>query len=133
MTLNWSASHRAESSKPMRCPPSSIFRRSAPWSGCTRSTFPPDASAPWARGLYDNQNKDQPKKDVAADLPPKKDADDPRESAAEGKLRNARRAFKVKDYDLAENFLKQIISDYGETKTVVEAKSLLDEIKKTKK
>ena len=58
---------------------------------------------------------------------------DPREAAAESKLRFAKRAFQVKDFGIAEDFLKQIISDYDDTKSVVEAKNLLEEIKKTKK
>ena len=89
-----------------------------------------------AQSSAEKHDKVETNKDMASNIPPKKEAEkpaDPRESAAEGKLRNARLAFKVKDYDLAENFLKQIINDYSETKSVVEAKSMLDEIKKTKK
>lgn len=90
-----------------------------------------------AQGLQEKQDKVEMNRDVASNIPAKKDAEkpasDPRETAAEGKLRNAKRAYKVKDYELAENFLKQIITDYGETKAVVEAKSLLEDIKKSKK
>jgi len=58
---------------------------------------------------------------------------DPREAAAESKLSFAKRAMKVKDFGVAEDFLKQIMIDYEDTKAVVEAKSLLEEIKKGKK
>lgn len=57
---------------------------------------------------------------------------DPREKAALSKLNFAKRAMKVKDYSIAEDFLKQIISDYDDTKQVVEARSLLEEVKKKK-
>ncbi len=40
---------------------------------------------------------------------------------------------KVKDFGVAEDFLKQIMIDYEDTEAVVEAKSLLEEIKKGKK
>ena len=62
-----------------------------------------------------------------------KTAVDPREAAAERKLTAARRAFKVQDLSLAESFAKDVLTDFPETKTVVEAKSLLEEIKKAKK
>jgi S1-C subfamily serine protease len=58
---------------------------------------------------------------------------DPRELEAESKLRNARRAIaRDKDYGLAESFVKDILSDYSDTKAAAEAKSLLEEIKKKK-
>jgi S1-C subfamily serine protease len=57
----------------------------------------------------------------------------PRERAALDKLNNAKRAIhRDKDLGLAESFLKDIMSDYDDTKAAVEAKTLLEEIKKKK-
>ncbi|HMP17799.1 MAG TPA: serine protease, partial [Gemmatales bacterium] len=57
---------------------------------------------------------------------------DPREAAAESKLNFAKKAIKVKDFSIAESFLKQIVEDYDDTQAVVEARSLLEEIRKKK-
>lgn len=100
--------------------------------------LPTRRSATVAQSLPDKQDKVDANRDMASNLPAKKDSEkaatvDPRESAADGKLRNARRAMKVKDYDLAESFLKQIVSDYADTKAIVEARSLLEDIRKAKK
>lgn len=57
----------------------------------------------------------------------------PREAEAASKLRFAQRAFKVKDYGIAEQFLKQIINDYDDTAAVTEARTLLEEVKKVQK
>jgi S1-C subfamily serine protease len=76
------------------------------------------------------EDKKPDDKDMARSETPKKT--DPREAAAESKLNFAKRAMKVKDYGIAEDFLKQIIKDYDDTNSVVEAKSLLEEVKKKK-
>jgi hypothetical protein len=76
------------------------------------------------------EDKKPDDKEMARSDPPKKA--DPREAAAESKLNIAKRAMRVKDYGIAEDFLKQIISDYDDTKSVTEARSLLEEMKKKK-
>jgi len=94
-------------------------------------------NVPTKRSTAIAQNSEKPEKKEEKTTVAKKDADkttvDPREAAAEGKLRAARRAFKVLDLSLAESFAKDVLTDYPETKTVIEAKSLLEEIKKAKK
>jgi S1-C subfamily serine protease len=57
---------------------------------------------------------------------------DRREESAQNKLKFAKSAIKGKDYSTAESFLKQIVEDYDDTQAVVEAKSLLEEIRKKK-
>ncbi len=57
---------------------------------------------------------------------------DRREESAQNKLKFAKTAIKGKDFTTAESFLKQIVEDYDDTQAVVEAKSLLDDIKKKK-
>lgn len=86
------------------------------------------------QNLTSKSEKTDSTKDAAKTSPEKPTARiDPRETAAESKLRFAKRALQVKDYGIAEDFLKQILADYDDTKAVVEAKSMLEEIKKARK
>jgi S1-C subfamily serine protease len=57
---------------------------------------------------------------------------DPREAAAESKLRNAKRAIREKDYKLAEEFLKDLLNLFDDSKAAEEARKLLEELKKKK-
>jgi len=57
---------------------------------------------------------------------------DPRETAVESKMRNARRAIRDKEYSLAESFLKDILDTYDDTKGAEEARKMMEELKKRK-
>jgi S1-C subfamily serine protease len=97
---------------------------------------PRRGSAPVARNDGTKTEKTEMTK-AEGDLPkaaakPEAKKTDPRESAAESKLRNARRAIRDKEFGLAEDFLKDILNLYDDTKAAAEAKTLLEELKKRK-